>query len=85
MLLKILPSRLVLLTMSRHGQRRKYLFPLLLYPIAVETSLFVKPLLINGCLCLINLDMRAENYVCLHVKCPITNGKTIPVTGRGDP
>jgi hypothetical protein len=40
---------------SRHGPRRSHRFPLFFYPIfAVETCLFEKPLLSNGCLCWIN-------------------------------
>jgi hypothetical protein len=40
-----------LLTTSRHGRQRKHRFPLFLCPIvALETCLFAKPLLGNGCL-----------------------------------
>jgi hypothetical protein len=45
-------SRLFLLITSPHGPHIKHHFSLLLYPIvAVETRLFAKPLLSNGCHC----------------------------------
>jgi hypothetical protein len=42
-----LTSQLLTFITSRHGPRRKRRFPLLLYPIVIETCFFAKPLLSN--------------------------------------
>jgi hypothetical protein len=71
-------SRLLPL-LSRYGPNRKHHFPLLLYPVvAVETCLFVKPLLGNGFICWLrsscleqichNIDVhRTDWYILLKI------------------
>jgi hypothetical protein len=55
-------SRLVLFITSRHGPRRKHRIPLLYSIVSVESCLFAKPLLSNGCLCWLHSSCLEQIY-----------------------